>query len=252
MGDLGNGSPTTEPEGLKSSGGHNHWWDLFSKKSSEFLIAGILSVLAIAGWGLWDNFINFLRGFIVQTTSEELARPNNRLQEGLKRTIENLRQSEVGALTVGNFSLNSLNNSYTVFVYFPDGYTGSISYQLEGEIIPNKRFVVVAFPSGEVKMLRNLDGVIDIAASIKAKPATLDHVVEQDHNKFEVADQRIRALASLRGYTFQLIERASPNEIASQSRQQSSDLTGISQTKPATEIRVSYVALIAPAIRFEK
>jgi hypothetical protein len=207
--------------------------DLIKKKGIETVTLAVLGLLGLGFWASWDILKSSAKDFIVQATVEELDKENNRFLIPIKKTVERLRSSELGALNVGNFTLTPSSPSYSLPLYFPQDKEGQLSILLSGDLVPNRSYVVLVLPNGEKLKIETAERTFDLAKYLKigAKPDA------------EVMDSLIYkpdSLRALRTLTFQLAGRDTDLKLASASAQ------------PEIAISVHYVALITPPISIPK
>jgi hypothetical protein len=166
---------------------------------------------------------------IITAVVNELARDvkNNRLVSPLRRTIESLREFEVGALHVGSFTLTPSNSSYSLFLYFPENYTGKLALSLDG-VSGSEKYVVLQPPDCEAIDIQDtefavsLEGYLNDTAGCKQK-------------RLPFRDMRPE-LKELRALTFQL-------------KGTKTDSSDKDHFDPTSRLTVKYVAYIQPAIR---
>jgi hypothetical protein len=200
----------------------------FSNNIVSILGSGVVAILLFVFWTTWESYKVKLKDFIIETTALELAAENNRLVPAITKTIQALRKSEVGSLVAGNFVLTPSNPSYTLYIYFPDGYSGKLHYKISGVIIPNRRYVALV-TAKELVPISNIQDWYDLSKLTKEAPTSQaslnDELFKDDSRNF---------LKGLRAITFQL---------------QGPDSDLIQQASPIeSTVGISYVSFIAPAI----
>lgn len=206
--------------------------------SKKLLNGGLLAIATAALALAWTSIEARVQAYIVKTTADNLVKDSGELPAALKTALTNIRQSDVGALTVGNFLLNAANRSFTLYVYFPEGYKGKIIYTLKGDIVPKKRYVVLAAPNSKPIPLKLEEGAIVLEKYFQ--PPTGQAALL--HDVFDDSPTR-KLQTGLRPITFQL-EGSDTDTPARADAAASSPQLGQS-----AEIEISYVVLITPTIK---
>ena len=204
-------------------------------------------VVAFVFWAGWTIIKTEVDAYIARSVTAELQREDGLLSVALKKRLDHLRQSEVGAINVGTFFLTPSNRSYTHYVYFPEGYKGKMFYQVKGKIIPECRYVVLSFPDAKPIPLKNSEDSIVLERYFQrssSQARALDDIFERNNTLAGV-------YKSLRGITFQLEGQSTDEGIQEPSVGSGCPTTdksagGISSNENVFEI--GYVTLVAPTI----
>jgi len=220
--------------------------DIASDNAKKVLGGGLVAVaLGFFAWA-WLIVEGSVKAFIVRTAVEDLSKEDGALPVALKATLTKIRQSDVGALTVGNFQLTAANRSFTLYVYFPDGYKGKIFYSLKGDIIPRKRYVVLAPPNSKpIPLKQDEDSIIleKYFQPTSGQAALLDDIFEKSASTHKFQN-------NLRAITFQLEGTDSNPDTAMPDKAKLTVGGPNSQsTVRPLEIEISYVVLITPTIQ---
>jgi hypothetical protein len=220
--------------------------EVFAENAKKLLGGGLAAAALALVTVTWLAFESNVKAFIIKTTVENLSKEDGELSVALKTALTKLRQSDVGALTVGNFLLSTASRSFTLYFYFPDGYKGKIFYTLKGEVIPNKRYVVLAPPNSKpIPLKLNEDSII---LEKYFQPASGQAELLKDI--FEGSSSSQKFQNSLRAVTFQL-EGSDLNPITAVADKNKLSLAGSRQTQPV-EIEVSYAVVISPTIQLSQ
>lgn len=217
------------------------------KKTTEISLVAAFSFAGVLFWSSWSYVTSWGREFVIQTTIDELQREKSRFFDPVKLTVERLRQSEIGALNVGSFTLTPASPAYTLPIYFPNGHAGQLSVMLHGNLVPKRSYVVLVLPNGKLQKIESPEVTIDLANYLRIA-AGADAEVRDD------LIQRSAHLKGLRTLTFQL----SGPETESEMFQVASTPGQPSPGRPATSslsqlgIHVQYVAFVAPAIHMSR
>lgn len=138
--------------------------ELLTKRIREVVGTAVLAGLAAAFWFGWNVAEARIKKYIIDVIAAELSeRGNHNLSAPLKANLKAWRESEVGAMNLGSFTLTPSNRAYTLFVYLPDGHAGKIYYKITGDIVPKRRFVVLVMPNGKVRRIENLEESLDLS-----------------------------------------------------------------------------------------
>lgn len=233
----GSGPRSASRTGLISS-----FVDGIKKKSFDSVITAVLAVIVtavttvtLASWGYLQKWT---KDFIVEATVLELNKENNRLLEPIKKTIERLRSSEIGALNVGNFVLTTSNPQYLLPIYIPSDHVGQLSIMLTGDLMPKESYVVLMLPNGKKFTIDKAEVTIDLAAYMRMESSP-----EPDEQESLVL--RPGYLKGLRTLTFQLAGSAA------QAKPSGGDLPQ-QAAKAERAIHVRYLALVSPSISMIK
>jgi len=211
---------------------------LLAEHGKKLLNGGLIAVVTAALALAWSSIEERVQAYIVKTTADNLVKDNGELPTALKAALTNIRQSDVGALTVGSFLLNASNRSFTLYVYFPEGYKGKIIYTLKGDIVPKKRYVVLAAPNSKPIPLKLEEGAIVLEKYFQ--PPTGQAALL--HDVFDDSPTR-KLQTGLRPITFQL--EGSDTDPAAHSDSASNS----AQLGQSAEIEISYVVMITPTIK---
>jgi hypothetical protein len=205
--------------------------ELNSKDSQ--LSAGFMSAL--------ENDQKAVRKIVSSALLTELNSKDGQFIGGLKAVLHDIRQTEAGTVSAGRFSLTPDEN-YILYVYFPEGYHGKITYQIDGEIIAKRRYVVLQSPNGAQSQLGNIHGTIDIPTHIKPTTGSqLPLPLGEDISPF---------LRDLRGFTFQLIDRTDQLNVYHVADRTKGGAGGGETGR--LKVDVSYVAYVTPTIRINQ
>jgi hypothetical protein len=220
--------------------------EVFAENAKKLLGGGLAAAALALVTVTWLAFESNVKAFIIKTTVDNLSKEDGELSVALKTALAKLRQSDVGALTVGNFLLSTASRSFTLYFYFPDGYKGKIFYTLKGEVIPNKRYVVLAPPNSKpIPLKLNEDSII---LEKYFQPASGQAELLKDI--FEGSSSSQKFQSSLRAVTFQL-EGSDLNPVVAVADKNKLSLAGSRQLQPV-EIEVSYAVVISPTIQLSQ
>jgi hypothetical protein len=121
--------------------------DIVADNAKKFIGGGIAALALASALAVWAIVEARLKSFIVTAVAEEMLKENeDDFSKAFQQAVARVRKSEVGEISVGSFFLTPANRSFTLYVYFPDGYSGRMFYNLKGDVIPKKRYVVLATP----------------------------------------------------------------------------------------------------------
>jgi hypothetical protein len=198
-------------------------------KAFGLIAVGAFGALAIVGGLLWAGSTSIVRTFIVETVVTELGQKNDRLSAPLAQVMKDLRATEVGALNVGNFKLTPTNNSYTLFLYFPDNYSGQLALRIAG-YASDEKWVEVQPDGQKAFPINSTDPIYKLQDY-------LTPLSELQKNRFNDFTFVPGIMQDLRSLTFQL---SGPNVTQ-----------GSPKFDPTATITVTYVALIQPVIQWK-
>jgi hypothetical protein len=228
--------------------------DFLSKKAIEIVLGGILIVTAgifAASWKLTGSYIDgyilsaleqnpkALRKIVSAATIEDLSAQDGKLLDAFRAVLAKIRQTESGTISAGRFTL-AADENYVLYVYFPEGHRGKITYQIQGDIIPNKRFILLQAPNGVPTPILNLHGTIDIPTHIKANTS--------GDVPIAAAEEMSPFLRDLRGFTFQLVDRTQSASFDTADKPKSSSAGGRTEH---LKVDVSYMAYVTPIIEIK-
>lgn len=201
-------------------------------RATEAIVVAIIAAAGAAFWASWDYLKEQTKGYIVDVTVEELNKDQNRLLEPLKKTLAELRSSEIGALSVGNFALTSANPQYVLPVYMPKGHAGQLSVLLSGDLVPSRRYVVLMLPNGKKFEIKNSETTINLSKFLRMEAASPSGLPED----FVIRPNFIKGLRTL---TFQLAEDGIGPD----------PQLGPANVKTERAIFVRYLAMVSPTIK---
>ena len=227
------GDPRSGSAGKSSSGAKQdprrisflRWLgELFSNRGKELLALAVLSVVSALAYANWEVFRGRVDDYIIDAAVIELGRDKGRLAAPIEKLVERARKAEVGTLNAGSFFLTPSNRAYTVYIYFPTGHEGKLSYRLTGDT--DDKDVVLVLPDGTSHKLNNTEANINLAHYVQQAQGSLesqgiDGIVEP-----------LGALKDVRAITFQLVG------------------PGVDDPNSGG-IEVNYISYVAPAIRIE-
>jgi hypothetical protein len=232
-------------------------WTAITNSTNQLIAGAVIAGITGAGWLAWGQVKSFIvqtiaedlqtngtpklnaavrtamqrhEDLVVQTVAAELARSqeSNRLLKPLKDALHAIRSSEVGAMSVGSFTLTA-NSSYTLFLYFSDRHTGKLTLAVP-DVSGSERYLTMQAPECEPEKIQDTKPTIKLEDYLSSKSEKCKRSV----NIFEVP-QQLRGLQSL---TFAL----------------SGEATNPSSKKydPNAKLDVTYVAYVLPAIELGK
>jgi len=143
-----------------------------SNKTTELIVAGIISVASLLLGIAWASFTSATQRIIITTVANEMSQRNNKLVDPLKismteakgiivdavteelnkannrfiEPLKNLRKTEIGAITAGSFILTPDNDLFPVYLYMPNSNDGTLAYTVEGSD-GDRRYVTLSFPT---------------------------------------------------------------------------------------------------------
>jgi len=214
-------------------------FDLFADNAKKVIGGGIAATALACGLALWAMTESRVKSFIVAAVTEEMLKDGEGdFSNAFNKAVARVRKLEAGSIAVGSFFLTPTNRSFTLYIYFPDGYTGKMFYSLKGDIVPKKRYVVLASPEKKPEPLVLSEDAIILEKYFKAtsaQAAMIDDFLERGSTKGPLK-------GSLRPITFQL-------EGTDTDQQTGLRLELASHDASNGAIEVSYVTFVAPAIR---
>jgi hypothetical protein len=201
-------------------------------------VAGIFaagSYLAIAGWHKADKLI---QNYVAVAISTQLADENSAFYSNVSKALEKMRKLEVGEISAGTFVLSAENPSYQLFLYVPaeKDYTAVLYYD-GNDGWPKCHHVDVG--SREIVPLNLTKRKLDLAEIL---PSASAGTPENPENSKYASDSESGQLSKLHGITFQLKAQAPEELIAAAAKNDPCSLV-------PQQLRISYVTLVAPAIR---
>ncbi len=219
--------------------------DILSENAKKLAAAAIGAAIFAVAVPIWGYIQGSAKAFIVTTVVEESSKDSGVLPETLRDMVRRVRQSEASAVSAGNFILTPSNRSFTLYIYFPEGYKGKFYYALRGDLVPKRRYVVLAPPTSRPIPLDHEESSIILEKYFQ--PSTGQAAVIAD--VFEQNKSSVRLQNSLRSITFQLEgaetdEQAPPTPATSPGLASATPKEG--QGNPVA-IEVSYAVLVAPA-----
>jgi hypothetical protein len=206
--------------------------DGLKSRATEAIIVAIIAVGVTAFWTSWDYLEGVAKGFVIETTVEELSKNQNRLVDPIQKVLTDLRSTEIGALSAGNFVLTPANNQYVLPIYMPENHAGRLSVLLSGSFVPKQSYVVLMLPNGKKLEIENSETTIDLAEYLRIEGAAATGLPDA----LVVKPAHIKGLRAL---TFQMAgPKAVPDAEAA--------ADGI-RTEQAIFVR--YLAMISPTLR---
>jgi len=206
-----------------------------------YIVAGIVSIASYVGWVAWHAADTQIKNYVAAAISEQLKDDKSVVYMSLSSAMNRMRRSEVGSISVGNFVLTHASPSYTLFIYFPENYTGKLYYQFEGNIASNCQRVVLQLPNQPAKPLSADDHSIDLVKVAQSMSKQAEQLNDNDVVEWDEAKKSLRK--NLRALTFQLDDR--PAQITPVAVQDG----GCTSKLQDARLDVSYVTLVAPSIR---
>jgi hypothetical protein len=223
------------------------WFTDIVADHAKKLIAGAIGAGAVAiAVPIWAFVQGSAKGFIVNTVVEESAKDGSSLSTSFEEIIRRVRQSESSAVSAGNFTLTPANRTFTLYLYFPEGYRGKFYYALKGNVAPKKRYVVLAPPTSKpIPLVQEQNSII---LEKYFQPSTGQAAVIADIFEHGKASERVHN--NLRSITFQL-EGIETDEDLSPALAGSTSFSTTPKQSPenVAAIEISYVALVTPAPR---
>jgi hypothetical protein len=135
-------------------------------KGREYVIGAVITVVGgvvlAALYSTQASIERHVKQFAVEAVAEDLKATNSVLAGPLAALSSNDRVSEVGELNSGHFVLSPENRTYSVALYFPPGYKGTLAVKLSGDFSPTQSYVVLGFPEGDTVKIASEENLIKL------------------------------------------------------------------------------------------
>lgn len=219
--------------------------DIISENAKKLIGGGVAAFVLASALAVWTIMETRVKNFIIAAVAEKMLKEDeDDFSKAFKTAVARVRKSEAGSISVGSFLLTPTNRSFTLYVYFPDGYNGKIFYSLKGDLIPEKRYVVLATPEKKPEPLILSEDAIILERYFRAtsaQAAMINDYLERGSSKGPLK-------SGLRPITFQL-EGADTDE---QPTERAKPEITRHNNSSAVAIEISYVTFVAPAIRMNQ
>jgi hypothetical protein len=216
--------------------------DVFSENAKKLIASAIGAGLAALAIPAWSFIQTKMQAFVTNTVIEESTKEDSPLSDTFKKLVRRERQSEALVASAGNFTLTPTNRSFTLYIYFPQGCKGKFYYAIKGDLVPKKRYVVLAPPSSKPIPLVQAESSIILEKYFQ--PSTGQSAVFED--VFEQSKSEGGLQKNLHSITFQL-EGIDTDEDVPSTLAGSTSRSQLQEAKSSIEI--SYAALITPALQ---